>query len=292
MTPFAGLALGAALRALRAALREAEIANADIDARLLLRRAAGLTALDLATRSTDRLDDAAAARLAALAARRLAGEPVARILGEREFWGLPFSLGPDTLEPRPDTETVIETALRIIDEAGGRRKPWRLLDLGTGSGILLVSLLHELPQATGLGLDIAPGAVRIAAANARRNGVADRALFAVADWAAPVLGPFDLVLSNPPYIATADLAGLSREVLRHDPRRALDGGADGLGAYRAIAAFLPALLGESGTALFEIGFDQGDSVPRVLGAAGLRCEPPVPDLAGHPRVVPARRMRA
>ncbi|KMO27620.1 SAM-dependent methyltransferase, partial [Methylobacterium tarhaniae] len=172
-----------------------------------------------------------------------AGEPVARIIGAWEFWGLPFGLSSDTLVPRPDTETLVEAALGL---GLGPDAPHRLADLGTGSGCILVALLTEWPQAVGLGIDRSPGACVTARANAARNGVADRAAFAVGDWASALSGPFDVVVANPPYIASEVIAGLSGEVRDHDPRLALDGGADGLDAYRTILAQVPRLLAPGG----------------------------------------------
>ena len=193
-----------ALAQLRRAFTEARLDSPALDARLLLLAALGIEAVDLATRPELRLGEAEAARLTGYAVRRLAREPVARILGSREFWGLPFALSPDTLVPRPDSETVVETALALVPDRAGLR----LLDLGTGSGCLLVALLHERRHAFGVGIDRSAGALAAARRNALANGVGARARFIAADWAAPVRGGFDLVVSNPPYIATAVIAGL------------------------------------------------------------------------------------
>ena len=182
-------------------------------------------------------------RLDAWTARRLAREPVARILGEREFWGLPFELTTETLVPRPDTETIVETALSLFPD---RHAPLRLVDLGTGSGCLLVALLHEWPQAIGVGIDRSPDAVRTARSNARRNGVGSRSLFVVSDWASAIGGGVDLIVSNPPYIASDVVESLDLDVREHDPRLALDGGADGLDAYRIILAEARPLLSAEG----------------------------------------------
>jgi release factor glutamine methyltransferase len=242
-----------------------------------------LAAKDL-TLDGDRPIGEGATLLEAALGRRAAGEPVARILGAWEFWGLPFALAPETLVPRPDTETVVEAALAALPD---RRARLRLLDLGTGSGCLLVALLTELPDATGLGLDRSAGALATARKNAQANGVGERALFACGDWCASVRGPFDLVVSNPPYIPAATIAGLDREVAEHDPRAALDGGADGLDAYRRILREIGAggILAAGAPIVVEIGYDQADDV-RTLGIdAGLTFKGLARDLAGHVRAL-------
>ncbi len=194
-------------------------------------------------------------RVRALLRRMVAGEPLSRLFERREFWGLEFSLSADTLDPRPDTETVIEAVLR---RAPDRDAPLRLLDLGTGTGCLLLALLAEFSAASGVGIDIAEGAVRTAARNAVDLGLADRARFFVGDWATAVSGRFDAVLVNPPYIASEALALLPREVARHDPWRALDGGEDGLQSHRAIAEAAPRLLSPDGILATEIGAGQAE----------------------------------
>jgi release factor glutamine methyltransferase len=271
------------LRRLRASLAAAGIAEAALDARVLLLAALGIDATTLALRADEPVEPAAAARLEAMAARRIAGEPVWRILGWREFWGLPFRLAPQTLVPRPDSETIVETALRLAPD------PRRVLDLGTGTGCLLVAILHERPAAFGVGVDRAGGAAAAARDNARRNGVGERAGFLVGDWAGALAGGFDLLVSNPPYIPSADLAGLEREVREHDPALALDGGPDGLAPYRAILAEAPRLLRPGGVAVVEVGIGQADEVAAMGAAAGLAPAGVVPDLAGVPRAVAWRR---
>lgn len=268
-----------ALRRLRAAFAEAGIDEAALDARVLLLDALGLDATALALRPDEPVGEAGAARLEEASRRRLAGEPVWRILGEREFWGLPFALHPETLVPRPDTETVVEAALRL---APG---PRRILDLGTGTGCLLVAILRERPGAFGIGLDRARGAAATARRNAERNGVGERASFVVGDWTAALAGAFDLVVSNPPYIPTRDLAGLEREVREHDPALALDGGADGLDPYRLILADAPRLLAPGGAVVVEVGIGQADDVAAIGVATGLELQAIAPDLAGVPRAV-------
>ena len=197
---------GEALARLRRAFAEAGLDTPGLDARILLAEALGIDASELALRPGEALGSVAAERLRADAARRLAREPVARILGRQEFWGLSFALSPETLVPRPDTETVVEAALAAV---GGRDAAPRILDLGTGSGCLLVALLHELPKAWGVGLDRSPAALATARGNARRNGVADRSAFAASDWGAALDARFDLMVSNPPYIATKEIGGLA-----------------------------------------------------------------------------------
>ena len=275
---------GEALRRLAAALEAAGIAEARLDARFLAAEAVGVTVGALLAEPGRPLGDAAA-RLDEFGRRRLAGEPVARILGAWEFWGLPFRLVAETLVPRPATETVVEAALARRPERGA---PLTVLDLGTGTGCLLVALLHERPAARGLGVDRAEAALRTARANAQANGVGARAGFVAGHWGDPIAGRFDLVVSNPPYIPAGEIGGLAREVRAHDPRLALDGGADGLDAYRAILAQLPALLASSGLAVLEVGAGQAPAVSGLADAAGLRIEAVVADLAGHGRAVVLR----
>ena len=230
-----------------------------------------------------------AARLEHFVRRRLAGEPAARIIGVREFWGLPLQLSPETLVPRPDTETVVEAALEILHAEP--RRPLRIADLGTGSGAIMLALLSELPDAFGIGTDISVAALRTARGNARLLGFAARAAFAVCDYAAALKGPFDLMVSNPPYIRSADIGTLDTEVRDHDPHRALDGGADGLDAYRRIAPEAARLLAPGGAVVVEIGHRQSGDVEGLLAAAGLTLEgAPKTDLAGIRRAVWGRKL--
>ena len=272
-----------ALALLRAMFREGGVEEAALDARVLLLALTGLSAIDLARDPQAPIGPPAAAALNGAAGRRLAGEPVHRILGEREIWGLPFALGPGTLSPRPDSETLVQAALDHLPDG-----PARVLDLGTGSGCLLVAILHERPLARGMGVDRCLDAVRTARANALRNGVAERAWFVAGDWAAAVTGPFDLVVSNPPYIPTGDIPALDREVREHDPLAALDGGADGLVAYRIILRDLPRLLSPGASACLEIGAGQGADLTRLADDAGLDLVEIRRDLAGRERVVVMR----
>ena len=279
-----GLSRRAALRYAIARYAEAGIANADGDARFLVLAALGLDARDLALDGDRLLDADEGQRLDAALSRRLAGEPVARILGAWEFWGLPFRLAPETLVPRPDTETVVEAALAAVPD---RDAPLRILDLGTGSGCILVALLSELPRAYALGLDRSLPALSTARANALANGVGARAGFVSGDWCDALGGPFDIVVSNPPYIACDLIADLDRTVRVHDPRAALDGGRDGLDAYRRILDGLRCgrILEPGGTLVMEIGFDQADAVRTLAGAAGFIDRGSSRDLAGHDRAL-------
>ena len=271
-----------ALRALTARLHAGGVAEAAGDARFLLLGLLGLETRDLLIEGDRRVGAAGAAALAAALARRLAGEPVARILGAWEFWGLPFRLGPDTLVPRPDTEILVEVALAARPE---RAAPLRCLDLGTGTGCILTALLSERPRATGVGLDRSEGALHVARDNAVLNAVDDRARFVAGDWCDALRGRFDLVVSNPPYIARAVIATLAREVRGHDPEAALDGGTDGLDAYRRILDGAGARLAPGGLLVLEIGYDQAAAVTELARAAGYRERGLTRDLAGHDRVL-------
>lgn len=233
------------------------------------------------TREHEALPPEAEAAVAQLMQRRLGGESVARILGHREFFGLDFVLGPATLEPRPDTELLVELALRRLPPGG------RLLDLGTGTGCIPIAILHSRPDATGLATDLSPDALEVARANAMRHGVAERLDFAQGDWFGALAGPdsFDLIVSNPPYIETAVIADLAPEVRGHDPLLALDGGPDGLAPYRIIAAEAHRWLRPGGSLVVEIGFDQGERAATLFAAAGYAGVEVHQDLAGLDRVV-------
>jgi release factor glutamine methyltransferase len=214
---------------------------------------------------------------------------MAYILGEREFWGLPFKVSPAVLVPRPDSETVIEVALSLLAD---RARAWRLLDLGLGSGCLLLTLLKELPNAHGVGLEVSPEALAVAQANAEALGVADRARLLLGDWREEgwtwlLGGPFDLVVSNPPYIVAATIDGLMPEVSRYEPRLALDGGPDGLAPYRIIAGAAPQLVAPGGHLVVELGEGQASEITGIFENSGLRPAPPVKDLGGIERVLRA-----
>ena len=254
-------------------------------ARRLVASALAISRADLFGHPDRAVDEQQIGRIRAMLGRMVKREPLSRILGKREFWGLEFALSAETLDPRPETETVVEAVLRRNPE---RRAPLRFLDLGTGTGCLLLTLLAEFPAASGVGIDIAERAVRTAACNAVALGVADRALFLVGDWGAAVSAKFDAVVTNPPYIASGELRLVPREVACYDPWRALDGGEDGLSAYRAIATHLPRLLASNGIFVTEVGIDQAEAVVAVMRTNGLDLDGIEKDLAGIPRCVIAR----
>lgn len=277
----------ALLRAFAAAFAESGMEEPEREARALLRGGLGLTDLDLVTRGEQEVAAEDATRLRALAERRARGEPLARLTGRREFWSLDFALSPETLVPRPETETLVEAALSLFPD---RSAPLRLLDLGTGTGALLAALLSEYPAAFGVGVDLAPGAARQARANLAALGFATRAAVLVGHWGEALTGGFDLVVSNPPYIPSTDIPTLQREVRTHDPLLALDGGPQGLDAYRALAVALPGLLVAGGYAVLELGIGQERQVAGLLAAAGLSVEGPArADLAGIARAMIARK---
>jgi release factor glutamine methyltransferase len=288
---FTGQTVEAARRALATRFRINAVDSAELDARILLGAALGLDLTGIISAAALPVAAAEAARLEDLACRRLAGEPVARILGFREFWGLRLQLTAATLVPRPDTETVVELALELLRAGPARDRPLRIADLGTGSGAILVALLSELPDASGIGTDISAAALRTASANARDLGLAGRAAFVACDYAAALSGAFDLIVSNPPYVRSAEIAGLATEVRDHDPLAALDGGADGLDAYRALIPPAARLLAPGGVLATEVGHNQGPDVERLMMAAGLTLQGlPKPDLAGTARAVAGRKL--
>jgi release factor glutamine methyltransferase len=261
-----------------AVLRAAGIDNPRLEARLLLAHALGVP---VAALLRERHAIADPAGYPALVTRRAGHEPLAYILGRREFWSLDFAVSAATLIPRPESETLIQAALAAFAH---RAAPRRILDLGTGTGCLLLSALHEFPGAFGVGTDRSAGAVSLAAANAAALGLAGRACFVCGDWAAPLAAPFDLVLCNPPYIPTCDIDDLMPEVARHEPHGALDGGTDGLAAYRRIVPCLPRLLQPNGVAVLELGVGQAHAVAALAGEAGLSAITR-PDLAGIARAM-------
>jgi release factor glutamine methyltransferase len=282
-----GLTLMQARRALAERFRSAEIDSPELDARLLTGQALGLDQTGLVVQADRRLSDREARALAALAERRLAREPVARILGIKEFWGLPLRITGATLVPRPETETLVEQALAAVDRVGLRTGALRIADLGTGSGALLLALLSELPNAFGIGTDLSCEALAAARDNADRHGLNARAAFVACDFGLALEGSLDLVVCNPPYVASADMASLPPEV-RHDPRLALDGGADGLDGYRAIARQAPSLLAPGGDLVVELGHGQETAVAELFSRSGLTPSPARADLAGIPRALHAR----
>jgi release factor glutamine methyltransferase len=283
---FANQTVETARRALAASLNTAAIDSAELDARLLTGHALDLDLTGLISAAQRNLTSDESARLEEFARRRLAGEPVARIVGEREFWGLPLQLSSATLVPRPDTETVVELALELLRADGDLNRPLRIADLGTGSGAILLALLSELPAATGFGTDISELALQTAAANAARAGLLERATFIACDYASELSGLFNLIVSNPPYIRSADIGGLAVEVRNHDPLAALDGGADGLDAYRALIPQAACRLASGAALVVEAGKGQSGQIRALMTAAGLTpTRAPKADLAGIPRAV-------
>jgi release factor glutamine methyltransferase len=282
-----GVSVAQARRALAEHFRAAGIESPELDARVLIGHVLGFDHAALAAAATQQVSNLTASDIERFAARRLSGEPVARIVGRKEFWSLPLAVTPAVLVPRPETETVVELALALLDRDGERARALRIADLGTGSGAILLALLSELPNAQGIGTDIDANALGVARANARHIGLAGRAEFVLSDYATALEGPFDLVVSNPPYVASADIATLAPEVRDHDPRHALDGGADGLAAYRAIAAGAPRLLKPAGHLVVEIGAGQEREVGELFAAAGLAIAGTRHDLAGMARAIAA-----
>ncbi|NNE84563.1 MAG: peptide chain release factor N(5)-glutamine methyltransferase [Alphaproteobacteria bacterium] len=267
-------------------LKDAGIDTARLDASLLVGAATGESAAGLIARPERRLSAQESDLLSAMTARRCAREPMAQILGSREFWSLDFDVSADVLTPRPDSETLIEAAGQHAPATG---QPFRILDLGTGSGCLLLALLHQYPAASGVGVDISPAAIAMAGRNAERLGLDVRSSFMVGDWTASIAERFDIVVSNPPYIASHEIEGLEPEVARYEPRGALDGGGDGLDAYRTLLPLMSEVLAPDGTALFEMGAGQGEAVSSLAQACGLAVEGLRADLAGIPRVAIIRQ---
>jgi len=265
-------------------LRTAGVDDAMSDARILAAHALGLSREDMLREPHRELAAADLQLFDDMISRRCGREPVARILGRREFRSLFFRLAPDTLDPRPDSETIVEAAVDYGSQLLGA-DPVRVLDIGTGTGCLLLSMLNELPGSTGVGTDIAGGAVETADRNAVDLGLSGRARFICTDWTDAVAGVFDLVVSNPPYIATAEIATLAPEVSDHDPLKALDGGADGLDAYRVIAGRLGQILSPNGVSVCEIGSTQRDAVAAIFAAQGFSLVETRDDFGGHPRAL-------
>ena len=265
-------------------LRKANVESADADARILLCHASNMDAATLITREREIARDQELKTYLSMIARRISGEPVSRILGEKEFWSLRMKLGPETLVPRPETETVVEAALAAIDD---KSRELSILDLGTGTGAILAALLTELPNATGIAVDKSEAAVRLARQNLGNLSLDARVSYLCASWASAINGTFDLIVSNPPYISSAELALLSPEVRDHDPFLALEAGADGLDAYRAIVNQLCERLTEAGTAVLELGLGQEAAVVELAVATGKLeiAGAARKDLAGIPRAL-------
>lgn len=268
-------------------LRDAGIENPRMEARILLAHACGATAEGIIA---ERIAPSPMTRdrLEAALSRRIAREPIAYITGRREFWSLPFIVDKNVLIPRPETELLVEEALRRFPDSD---VPLSVLDLGTGSGCILLAFLSERPNATGTGFDASHAAAAIAARNAQALKLDARARFAVQDWS-EVSGGYDLVFSNPPYIDTAGIASLAPDVAAYEPMEALDGGKDGLDAYRSLALLLPKVMKSGGRAFIELGLGQADAAARIFQGQGLVIDALVNDLAQIPRcLVLARQTR-
>ncbi|MBS0234993.1 MAG: peptide chain release factor N(5)-glutamine methyltransferase [Proteobacteria bacterium] len=273
-----------ALAALVRMFSDAGIETPQRDARFLLQGLLGIDGATLLSGSARTLGGEAADRIRDAARRRLAREPVSRILGRREFYGRDFIVTPDVLDPRPDTEAVIDLALEVVKSRGLCGQPISIADIGTGSGILIVTLLAELPNARGLATDISPAAIEIARRNAEALGVGDRIRFVATSGLDGCGGDFDLVISNPPYISTGEIAGLERDVKDFDPLLGLDGGRDGLDIYREIARNISELKRPSRIVL-EVGARQADAVEAIFTGFGASRLGRREDLGGHIRAV-------
>ena len=284
----AGVSVADAQRLMVQTFRLAGIQSPEADARVLIGAALHLTRAQLMSQSDRILEAREASAAAALAARRTRREPVSRILGEKEFWSLPMRVTPDVLVPRPETETVVEAALDKIDSLGLRAEKLKILDIGTGTGALPLALLTELPQALSVATDISSAAIAVARGNAERLELMPRCRFVVCNVADAIGDRFDLIVSNPPYIARGAIEALETEVRDFDPKLALDGGADGLDAYRAIAACAPGLLRSSGSLIMELGIGQEAAVRALAAAAGLQVKTVRLDLSGIARALVAQ----
>jgi release factor glutamine methyltransferase len=285
---FAGDSIGAARRQLAREFRQHGLDAPELDARLIVGHVLGLDHTALAVQSNRLLTAEEAGVIAELSARRLAREPVARILGRKEFWGLPFKINAETLLPRPETETVVEAALGALHCDNQKSRASRIVDLGTGSGVLLLALLCELPGGYGIGTDVSFMALRCARDNAAALGLSARASFVACDYGTALKEPADVLVSNPPYVPRGDIAGLQAEVRDFDPQRALDGGPDGLDGYRAIASDVRRLLAPGGILVVELGQGQLGAVTSLFAATGLEPVTARHDLSGIARAVVMR----
>jgi release factor glutamine methyltransferase len=270
-----------ALRAAATRLGAERIEDPRREARILLAHVLGVDLAGLLRRRSERVTPQQDDRFAALVARRAAHAPLALLLGHREFWSLEFKVTPDTLIPRPESELIIEAAIGLYPDRG----VGRILDLGTGTGCLLLSALTEFPGAWGLGIDRSPAAAMVARQNAQSLGLGDRAAIMVGGWTEAIDGRFDLLLCNPPYIEASEIAGLMPEVALHEPHLALNGGEDGLDPYRVLFPDLRRRLAPGGTALFEFGAGQAAALLDLARQAALTIVGVRADLAGHPRVM-------
>lgn len=282
-----GVSVSEAIHHVAQSFRAGGVEEAEADARVLIGHALHLDRARLIAQSDRILEAREVTVISALATRRLRREPVSRIVGQKEFWSLPIFVTPDVLVPRPETETVVEAALDFVIRSGLRLEKLRVLDIGTGSGVLLLALLNELKNAIGTGTDVSSAALDVARANAARCRLDSRCNFVVCNIAAGVEGPFDLIVSNPPYIAHDEIETLAPEVRDYDPRVALDGGQDGLDAYRSIAGDAKRILAPGGRLFVELGAGQDEQVRALFTKAGLSPGIPRKDLAGIPRVLGA-----
>lgn len=283
----AGIDIAEAQRLVTQAFERCGIESGTTDARALIGAALRLSRAQLLAQCDRVLEPREIAAISALAARRMKREPVSRILGRKEFWSLTLDVTPDVLVPRPDTETVVEAALDHVARNDLRLKELRILDIGTGTGALMLALLKELPNARGVATDVSAAALDVARGNAERLRLASRSAFVVCNMADGVQGRFDIIVSNPPYIARGAIATLDPEVRDYDPRLALDGGTDGLDAYRAIAVTAPGHLARGGRLIVELGLGQADPVMSLFAASGMAILSIRADLAGIPRALTA-----
>ena len=277
------MTVNSAKRFWMAQFRDAGLETPDLDARLLMMAATGFTHTDMIMRGRETLEAQTLELIAQYAQRRLAGEPIDYILGYREFYARRFKVSKNVLSPRPETEMLVEAALGVLKD----KPSARILDLGTGSGAIIISIMIESPDATGVAVDLSAAALSIARQNAKTHGVENRLTFLQGNWFEAVEGKFDIILSNPPYITDAAMGELAQEVSEYDPDLALRGGEDGLIAYQAITAEAMNYLKSEGHILFEIGYDQGKSVSNLLKTAGFDDISLSKDLSGHDRMIKA-----
>lgn len=275
----------AAKRLLITQFRDSGLDTPDLDARLLVMAVTDFTHTDLITRGRESLSAEDTERLADYASRRLSGEPIDHILGYREFFGRRFLINKNVLSPRPETEMLVEAALEVLRDTPKAR----ILDLGTGSGAIIISILAEAAQIKGVAIDLSAAALSAAKRNAKSHAVDERLTFLQGSWFDPVEGEFDIILSNPPYITNFAMNELDTEVSKFDPDIALRGGEDGLMAYKAIIAKARKHMKPAGVLLFEIGYDQGKAVSELLKSAGFDDISVLKDLSSHDRMIKAKR---
>lgn len=278
---FSSAALGVVYKELCKALVACAGNQSEFESRLILEHRVGLTWSDIIAAPHTEISTQHIEKILSDLYARQKSKPLSRIYGEREFWGLPFIVTPDTLDPRPDTEMIIECTLDLYRD----NPPNTILDLGTGTGCILITLLNAFKNAHGVAVDYSFAALKVAQQNAKKNNCAERISFVRGCWGGSLNTKFDLIVSNPPYISSAVIPNLEAEVKNHDPILALDGGLDGLDAYKQIFLSLKNILSPQGKALFEIGYDQGQTVLRLAEESGLKVHEVHLDLAGQPRVV-------